>query len=534
MSPKGISRRDFVKGALVTGSAAAASAVLGACQPAPAGANIPAKWDKEADVVCIGFGGAGAVTAITAADLGASVIILEKEPKDTDTEVRHTPSTRMCGGLFVCPTDPVKASEHLFALSWGATPKDVCDAWGKYAVENAQWLEKMGIELIPTDQYLGKGEFPELPGGDSIQARRVKGNGPALFQGLAAQVARRRSIEVIYKTPGKELVTDCSGMVIGVIAESEGKQIAVKAKKAVVLTCGGFEWDEEMKRNFLRGYPSFFYCNPGNTGDGIRMATKVGAALWHMNVISGRVIPKFPDVVPAMQGGTPDGFILVDKLGRRFFRERPWASHSAWLEVCKFDTSITDYPAIPCYSVFDDVALKKGAPANGQPKGLGADGKQQNWYTWSKDSVEEIKKGWVLKGDTIEDLAKAIAADPENGGRMTPEALKATIGEYNRACEAQKDDKFGRDPKTLIPIKQGPFYAIKLYPGGPNTQGGPKKNAKAQVLDGNDQPIPHLYCVGELGSVYGFLYPTGGGNVCEMIAFGRICGENVVKEKPWS
>lgn len=536
MGSKGISRRDFVRGAVFAGGAAAASTVLGGCQKpaAPAGANIPDKWDKEADVVCVGYGGAGAVTAITAADLGAKTIILEKLPQDTDTEIRHTPSTRMCGGLFVAPTDPVKASAHLFALSWGATPKDVCDAWGKYSVENVDWLEQMGIELLSREDWLGEAEFPQLPGGDCIEARRVNGGGPALFKGLAEQVAQRRNIEVVYNTPAKELVTDCSGMVIGVIAESEGTRIAVKAKKAVALCCGGFEWDEDMKRNYLRAYPSYFYCNPGNSGDGIRMALKVGADLWHMNTISARVIPKFPDVVPAMASGTPDGFIFVDKYGKRFVRERPWVSHSFWLEVCQFDTERSEYPRVPCYSVFDDVALKKGAPASPRNKGMLPDGSVQTFYTWSKDSVEEINKGWVIKGDTIEELARAIAADPENGGHMTPEVLKGTIEAYNKSCEEGEDKAWERDPKTLIPVAEGPFYALKMYPGGPNTQGGPRKNAKAQVVDPFGQPIPHLYCVGELGSVYGFLYPTGGGNVCEFVAFGRVCGENVVNEKAWS
>jgi succinate dehydrogenase/fumarate reductase flavoprotein subunit len=72
-----------------------------------------------------------------------------------------------------------------------------------------------------------------------------------------------------------------------------------------------------------------------------------------------------------------------------------------------------------------------------------------------------------------------------------------------------------------------------MYPGGPNTQGGPKRNEKSQVVDSNGEPIPHLYAAGELGSVYGFLYPTGGGNLAEMIAFGRLAGESAVAEKPW-
>jgi len=448
--------------------------------------------------------------------------------------VRHTPNTRSSGGVVICPTDAAKAAEHLHALSWGATPPGVCAAWGRYTVENVQWIEKMGGMLVPRERYLGTGEFPNLPGYESIEVRLFNGGGPAFFKMLDENVRKRKAIEVIYEMPGRELLLDANGKVIGVAAQSGSRTVAIKAKKAVVLTTGGYEWDDERKQNTLRGYPSYFYGNPGNTGDGIRMAEKAGAAMWHLNTISGRVIPYFEGLKPALQGGTPRGFILVDKHGRRFVKERPWAAHSFWLEVCAFDTERAEYPRIPCYSVFDDDALRLGPPATGASKGFLPDGKtQQSFYTWSKDSVDEIRQGWLLKGETIADLAKRIAEDTQNNKRMTPAILQNTIEEYNRFCEAKHDRQFDREAATLVPIRKGPFYALKMYPGGPNTQGGPKRNEKSQVVDSNGNPIPHLYASGELGSVYGFLYPTGGGNLSEMIAFGRIAGENAVAEQPW-
>jgi 3-oxosteroid 1-dehydrogenase len=525
-----LSRRKFVKGAAVAGGAIASGSLD---QFSSAAQSVPLKWDKEADVVCVGYGGAGAITAITAADLGASVIILEKQPNDTATEVRHTPNTRSAGGAIICATDPAKASDHLFALSWGATPRDICDVWAKYSAENAAWIEKMGGTLSPANVAI-RAEFPMFPGSEGIQNRGYVGRGLAFFRMLDDNVTKRKAIQVMYDTPGKELVTDGNGMVIGVVGENAGKPVAVKARKAVVLSCGGYEWDEEMKLNTLRCYPAYFYGNPGNTGDGLRMAAKVGAALWHLNAISGRVIPYFNGVKPALEGGTPNGFLLVDKYGRRFARERPWALHSFYLEVCRFDADRGEYPCIPCYSIFDDVALRLGPPAAGRDKGLLPDGKTvQSYFTWSKDYSEEIRNGWLLRGNTIEELAKAIRADKENNGRMKEEVLAATIEKYNKACENKKDEEFDRSAATLIPIKKGPFYALRMYPGGPNTQGGPKKNAKAQVIDANGRPIPRLYAVGELGSIFGFLYPTTGGNLCEMIAFGRVAGQNAVSEKSW-
>ncbi|MDA8125612.1 MAG: FAD-binding protein [Deltaproteobacteria bacterium] len=524
-----ISRRHLLKGAVLGSAGVAAAGVLGSARTAAAA--VPKKWDMQADVVCIGYGGAGAVTAITAADLGATVIIIEKQPDDLPTNIRHTPNIRSATGSLVCTTDAQKASDHMFAASWGKTPRDICDVWGKYAMTNAQWVEKMGGKVSPSTGV--RGEFPNLPGADAIDRRSLMGGGPVFFKILDENIKKRKDkIKVVYEAPGKELVVDAKGTVIGVIAEKGGKKIAIKGKKAVVLTCGGYEWDEELVANFFHASPAYFYGNPDNTGDGIRMAAKVGAGMWHFNSIFGRLTPKMPGVKPGFRGGTPRGFILVNKYGKRFFRELPLPSSSLPIEACVFENEVPEFPAIPCYSVFDDTALKLGEPCSTASKGLLADGKtQQRFYDWSKGYVDEIKSGFLLKGETIEELAKVIVADRENEGRMKPEVLRATIERYNKFCEEKVDHDFERDPKSLVPVKKGPFYALKMYPGGAMTTGGPKKNAQAQVLDAFNKPIPHLYAAGECGSIHGLLYLSPGSNICELLVFGRVAGENAVKEK---
>jgi len=115
---------------------------------------------------------------------------------------------------------------------------------------------------------------------------------------------------------------------------------------------------------------------------------------------------------------------------------------------------------------------------------------------------------------------------------MDPETLEETIGRYNAFCKNGKDSDFNRPPETLVPLDTPPYYAVKMWPGGPNTQGGPRRNKKAQVLDTQGKPIPRLYAAGELGSIFGRLY-QGGGNLAECIAFGRIAGENAALETPW-
>jgi len=143
-------------------------------------------------------------------------------------------------------------------------------------------------------------------------------------------------------------------------------------------------------------------------------------------------------------------------------------------------------------------------------------------YEWSKDNQEEIKKGWIVQGKDPEELAVKL--------KMNPVTLMKTIENYNQYCEQKEDTEFGRPPRHLIPLRKPPFFATKIWPGSANTQGGPRRNEKSQILNADGEPIPRLYGAGEFGSVYGMLYPSGGGNIAECVAFGRIAAENAVKE----
>ena len=144
-------------------------------------------------------------------------------------------------------------------------------------------------------------------------------------------------------------------------------------------------------------------------------------------------------------------------------------------------------------------------------------------YRWSLDNTAELKKGWIISGETLSELALRL--------EILPSALEKTVKLWNSYCQNGKDPEFSRNPSDLVPLDSPPFYAIKLFPGGPNTQGGPRRNSKAQVVNPYGNPIQGLYAAGECGSVYGMLYPSGGGNLAECIAFGRIAAESAVKEE---
>jgi len=194
--------------------------------------------------------------------------------------------------------------------------------------------------------------------------------------------------------------------------------------------------------------------------------------------------------------------------------------HAAYYELAAYDSHKLEFPRAPSYYVFDRRRMENGAI--GQLTS-GPSGPEQ-LYKWSRDNSAELERGWITSGKTLVELTGRLG--------MSTDVLEGTIARWNRLCEGGKDLDFGRSALELVPLDSPPFYAIKLFPGGSNTEGGPRRNSRAQVVNPFGQPIPGLYAAGECGSIYGMLYPAGGGNLAECIAFGRIAAENGVKEAP--
>lgn len=304
---------------------------------------------------------------------------------------------------------------------------------------------------------------------------------------------------------------------IGVIADREGKEILIKAKKAVILACGGFECNQAMKEVYLPIAPTYYIGNPGNTGDGIIMAQKVGAALWHMYNFEGYLNFKSPEYEAAfvIKIYGPK-FIYVDKDGRRFSNETGWEAHEGWKAFMVYRPDRLCYPQLPVYAIFDDVTRRRG------PLSFGI-GVNLDSYKWSRDNSKEVAKGWISQGKTIRELARRISVNES--------ILEETVTKYNEYCKAGKDTDFDRAKESLSPIETAPYYALEVWPGIINTQGGPRRDKEARVLNTEGKPIPRLYSAGELGSMWGFLYAAG--NLTEALVFGRIAGRNAAAEKPW-
>jgi len=481
-------------------------------------------WDVEADVVVVGFGAAGVAASVTAHDLGAEVVILEKAP-----EGEHGGNTRVAGQGYLNTSEPDNAAAYLTALCGPyKVPEAMVQVWAEEMCLNNQWLESLGGDPQEHQHPPVGIEFPDLPGSDCVHKFH---DGPTYgysytwkrFESLV-----KRPIPILYVTRERELIQHgITKEILGVRAQRRDESIYVKARKGVVLTCGGFENNQQMIRNYLPGIP---YCytsgSPYNEGDGITMAMSVGADLWHMNNYAGPSMAlKVPEIRTtfSMQAlhfskKTPGGMIVVGTDARRFTDEKYKTRHGKipvngrWLPLST---------PCPMFMVFDHALFCAGPLYDKHPS--------HGWtqiierYEWSEDNSAELAKGWIKTAEDMAGLASLVGLDPE--------ALQNTVGRWNRYCAARHDPEFGR---TLMmePIAEPPFCAVELSPSMLNTQGGPRRNEKGQIVRPDGTPIPRLYSAGELGSIYSYLY-QGTGNIGECLAFGRISGRNAAAETLW-
>ena len=266
------------------------------------------------------------------------------------------------------------------------------------------------------------------------------------------------------------------------------------------MAMGGFENNMDMIADFLQRNNAYCWSAAYNEGDGIAMAQEVGARLWHMSNAAGFNFGYLPEgaktcayVSTVLKNG-----ILVGPSGARFMCEGAKSRHGrveiggSWI--------MTPIPN-PTYFVCDQEVIETTKLVS----------------SFSEGNAAEIASGAIVSGATLEELAKKLGFDRET--------FLGTVKRYNEDYENGRDADFNRPHDTIVPVKKGPFYALKLGATMFNTQGGPRRNALAQVVDVNLNPIPGLFSAGELGALWPDMY-NGGGNISEATVFGRIAGRN--------
>jgi fumarate reductase flavoprotein subunit len=492
----------------------------------------------NAELVIIGGGGAGLAAALAAAENGCKrIIVLEKAGSAAG-------STAMAHDIFGAESPVQKRQgvdarkDDLFkiAMEWAHWTKinpRIVRAFIDKSGDTIGWLEKKGLsfELI---QY-----FPnQVP----LVRHSVLGHGHALMKTLRDN-CEKLGVKILTRTPGKKLLRDGKGKISVVVAESNKGEFSIKAK-TVVITTGGYGNNKEMLKKYCPYYHDTITYDgpPSNTGDGIRMATEIGAAtagLGTFNLHGPFLKRKSDSEIMKMDSKWIDGgpirinlwflawepeTLWVNKTGRRFIDE------GYNLAFFAFGNAVALQPDGICFTLFDSRTLQKM-----EDEGLIRPGaaSRANWLPVSAATPLPGLKREVQKLAEKGDL-RICNSWNEVAGWMgaAPDVLKATVDEYNAACDEKHDPLFAKDPRYLLPLRTPPYYAIKGHVGLCDAYGGIKINERMEVLDAEDNPIPGLYAAGSTTGCWeseSYCYRLTGHLVGFALNSGRIAGENAVQ-----
>ncbi|TFG97551.1 MAG: FAD-dependent oxidoreductase [Myxococcales bacterium] len=530
-------------------------------------------WDRIADVIVVGSGGAALSAALLAADGGADVLVLEKADQIGGTTavsggVVWVPCNAHMAGIGVADSRE-DALAYIRALSKGSEPDaSLLEVFVDSAPEMIAHLEKATpLRMVPTrgfsDYYspydvpgakpegrsLEPVPFPvgaELPGWRDRLAGRITmptlGAYTTLEEDLSghppdpAEIARRQSLDIRPRgaaligalmkgllergvdtwtgAPARELVIR-DGAVIGVRCERGSEPLRIGARRGVVLACGGFEWDRDLVRAHI-GYDLYPVSPPNNVGDGLRLAMQAGAQLANMGSYWGTGAMIDPtllrDGVPYPQFDAArgaPGTLIVNRYGHRFVNEA---------------VPYNDFPRT--FGTFDPLRV---AFANPSPAWQIFDHRLKESMPILSMQPGAPAPAWVPQAPGIRELATRIGIDPD--------ALEDSVRRFNEHAARGEDPDFRRHEIGLQravaprPVDAPPFYALPIYPGTLGTNGGPRIDADARVTRPGGGVVPGLYAAGNsAANAFGWAYPSGGGTLANAMTFGYRAGRHAAAQ----
>jgi succinate dehydrogenase/fumarate reductase flavoprotein subunit len=532
--------------------------------------------DEVADVVVVGAGASGLAAALAAEASGATVRILEKAPRLGGTASISGGVVWAPGNAHMAPgereADRRGALDYFHALSddldeqvlrafvdtageaiaflEASTPLrfDVLAGYPDYHLDRpgarAQGGRALDADLFDFTRLgpwrervftcgpvsrLRLGETPlggagALPSGEVLQdraARDLRGFGQAVVGALLFGCLAR-GIEPSLGAPVRRLLME-EDAVAGVETVRQGAPWRIGARKGVILATGGFEWNADLRRAFLKGPLTHPSSPPMATGDGLRLAQRAGASLANMTSAwwapsltpSGETWPDGqPRSSPVLIERTLPGSIMVNRRGRRFCNEA--TNYSALSGAFhQFDPGSYDWVNLPAWLVFD-AAFKARYPVGPAPPG-------------------PATPDWITAAPTLAALAASIGCDGPG--------LEAAVARFNDHAAEGRDPDFQRGDSpydifygdrsrpgtagTLGPLATPPYFAVPITMGALGTNGGVRTDARGRALDPDGEPIPGLYAVGNvMAAPTGSIYAGAGGTLGPALTFGRIAGRD--------
>lgn len=443
------------------------------------------------DVIIIGSGSTGLVSAVQAHELGLKPVILEKMPKIGGNTTRASSGMNAAETLVQLQHHVVDSFDNFdretFVGGGQQNDRELLDYFTTHGALAVDWLQAHGIKL----------DDLTITGGMSVPRTHRPSNlapiGGFLVTQLLKIVAREKI--PLFTEVSAEQLHQTNDQVDGVVVRLADGTVRTLSADSVILATGGFGASTTLIAKYRPDLVDYQTTNqPGATGDGLVLAEQVGAQLVDMAQI--QVHPTVQqDTAHAFLIGEAvrgEGAILVDQAGKRFVNE---------LDTRKNVTAAIDaLPTKHAYLILD-AAVRQRVPAI-------------EFY----DHV-----GLVETGDQLSELAVNLD--------LPGDQLTATVAQWNQDVEAQRGALFGRTTGMKHGLTSGPFYAIHIAPAVHYTMGGVQINSQTQVLATDGRVIPGLYAAGEVvGGLHGN-NRIGGNSIAETVVFGRQAGQQVYRQR---
>ena len=472
----------------------------------------------ETDVVVVGAGGAGLAAALTVAEQGYRVVLLEAGARPGGT-------TNFPGGIFAVESSVQKAA------GISVTKSDVFGQMMEYShyrsnaalvrtiiersASTIDWLKERGVEFL--------GALSVVQGGLPTW-HFIDGAGAALVKSLVAR-CKNHNVELLLKSSAQGLLTDENG-ICGVQAVVNGDPAEIRAK-AVILATGGYASNAEWMKKYA-GYAVneniFLAVNVRLNGDSQRMAWEVGAAQDGMGLLEIEYDLTGPGLIGnQLRNVVRQPYLWVNQRGERLGNED---------RICAIPnfagnvlTRQADKQAFLIFDLETRAHMESvGFSRRGGPPFLDQRASLVD-YDEQIASAASAGNPNVFKAETLKSLCAQTG--------ISLNGLEETLDAYNNLADAGEDTQFGKDRELLHAVRTGPFYALRICPTMLGTLGGIKVNPNMSVLDEKDHPISRLYAVGNIasgmyGDTYCIVFP--GTTLAFAINSGRIAGEQAVKQ----
>jgi tricarballylate dehydrogenase len=468
--------------------------------------SVRSHSDGWFDVVVAGAGIAGLSAAVEAAEIGASVLLLEKAPPEGRGGNTRFSDAQIRAPLPADQYSPVSTTREQFVedflrVTHGRANRGLVEVLTERAAETLDWLTARGITWEPG--------FPHT----ATYRRKPVGGGLAVVDALFAY-AERLGVEVHYGTAARALLQDQTGRVVGVRTQGPHGFQQFHARGGVILATGSFAANPEMRTRYLGPWAEGLVVRGTryNTGEGLEMALAIGAqpvgqwGHYHSAVLDAHS--------PRVEAGKTALYlyqlgVIVNRDGRRFLDEGIDFRDNTYVI---FSKAMVQQPGGVCYAVLDHQA--RGDPA---------------WDRGVFTITPPVQAG------TLEELAHKIG--------VPVRTLVAEIQAYNAAVDRgtpfdpdRMDGKAARGipdqpdkSNWALPIEQGPFMAFAVTGGITFAFGGLKSDTAGRVIDTRGEVIPGLYAAGETqGEFYFYNYP-GATSVLRGCVFGRIAARDALE-----